>query len=97
MKLVNLSHTEQHSVKYGDYEATKIMIIVDGVSYLLPQQVTKAGEGCKDFISSTITTPNLPSGKYHLEATIQYDVNPLRTIEYHQNSEEFYIHNPQDN
>lgn len=80
--------------KFGDYESVRVFTIVDGVSYLLPQQLSKADEGCYDFISSTIATPNLPSGKYHIESVIIYHVNPLRTVEYRMGSGEFYIENP---
>lgn len=82
--------------KYGKYEAKTIYTIVDGVTYLLPTKISRADEGCADFVSSTITTPNIASGVYHIEVIIVYQVNPLKEVEYHFSSNDFNINNPSE-
>ena len=77
--------------KTGNYQANSIYRIEDGVKYVLPQQVTKSAEGCKDFISSSFTTPNIVPGVYKITADITYKVNPLKEISYKMESNEFKI------
>lgn len=82
--------------KYSDLTAELIYHIEDGVTYLLPRQVTKSEKGCRDFISSTFPTPNIPSGKYKLTGVAIYQVNPLKQQTYSMESNWFYIDNPND-
>ena len=77
--------------KRGHYEAELIYHVEDGVTYLLPRQVTKSDEGCQDFVSSTFITPNIEPGTYKITAIITYQVNPIRKVSYYMESNEFKI------
>lgn len=79
--------------KKGDYGATQIRTLHDGVIYIFPPIESKSKEGCHDFISTSTPTPNVPSGTYTFEIEAVYHPNPLRELSYHISSQEFSIVN----
>jgi hypothetical protein len=79
--------------KKGNYEATIIRSLHDGVVYLFPVIISKTREGSYDFISTTTTVPNVPSGTYIFETEIIYHPNPIREITYNIKSNEFEVVN----
>lgn len=79
--------------KKGNYSATQIRTLHDGVIYIFPPIESKTKEGCHNFISTSTPTPNVPSGTYTFETEVVYRPNPLREISYHITSGEFEIVN----
>lgn len=79
--------------KTGNYQATVVRTIRDGVIYLYPTVTTHSDEGCYDFISTTNGTPNVPTGMYTFQQEIIYHVNPIRDISYTISTGEFKITN----
>lgn len=80
--------------KNGDLSATVIRNIRDTVVYSYPVIQSSLPEGCSDFISSSSLAPNVPTGTYVYENTVIYQVNPIRTVQYHIESTPFKIINP---
>jgi len=65
---------------------------VDGLIYSVPENTSNFEEGCYDTIISSVDIPeNLPVGMYHYEESIEYRVNPIRTIIYEFTTEEFEV------
>ena len=77
--------------KVGEYQANIVYHIEDGVTYLMPHQISRSPEGCRDFISNSLVVPDLPAGEYRLVGDISYEVNPFKTVHYRMESDLFNI------
>jgi hypothetical protein len=67
--------------KTGDYPADVNYILIDGVSYSLPQFSNNRPAGCfKGIVSSGLMVPNVPSGTYKLMWRGTFYVNPLKIV-----------------
>jgi hypothetical protein len=67
-------------------------IVGEGTFVSLPSLSTNVQPGCSNSISATTRVPeNLRPGRYHLELTLCYRVNPLRTICNHARTETFAV------
>lgn len=79
--------------KTGNYSATQIRTLHDGVIYIFPPIESKTREGCHDFVSTSTPTPNVPSGTYTFQTEVVYKPNPIREISYIMESNPFRIVN----
>lgn len=80
--------------KEGNLDATVLRYVKDTVIYSYPETTSSFEEGCSNFVSTSILTPNVPEGEYRYENTIIYHVNPIKTVKYTIESEPFKIINP---
>jgi hypothetical protein len=76
--------------KYVNIPSTVTVRFVDTVVYSMPTFRTNLPLGCRK-TQGLLVAPNLPTGKYHVEVMYSYNPNPVRTIEYLFESNEFYI------
>lgn len=68
--------------------------LIDHIVTTFPEDSKIPGKGCfKDKVTDVATIPTLlsPGNDYHLEVTVFYEINPLRTIEYTFKSNNFEI------
>ncbi len=79
--------------KRGNYIAHQMRRLEDGVVYLFPDLSSSTTEGCLDFISTSTTVPNVPTGEYFFEIEFIYKVNPIREVRYTMHSNRFKIVN----
>lgn len=84
-----------YKFKYCRYNDTPALIsrsLEDGFIIDFPDIVGLSAQGCGD---ATVQTPNLPmgmpAGKYKLNINFTMEVNPIRTIYKHFESDIFYI------
>lgn len=67
---------------------------IDTVKIAMPVLVINTPTGCHRTISSTFKIPKiLPTGIYHFEVEVRYQVNPIRTVIVKYRTEEFKIVN----
>ena len=83
---------EVDSCKYKSVPATVTRRFVDEQStrYPQPTEVSNIKEGCS-VIRVPVAIPQLHSGIWYMELEISYQVNPLRTENYHFTTEKFNI------
>ena len=79
--------------KEGDYIATQIRRLEDGVVYLYPDFQSSTREGCYDFVVSSTIVPNVSTGEYIFELELVFKPNPIREIHYTMRSNSFKIVN----
>lgn len=80
--------------RYTDKQAIITRTLQDGVVYILPPvQATKVAEGCADNVTVNIATipKAIPPGKYTMVVSLEYRINPLRTITHTLATEPFYV------
>lgn len=77
--------------KYTDLEAKVARSFVDEVVYLVPTDVGVRPKGCGE-VMVELTIPNtLPPATYKLVIDYTYEVNPIRTISIHEETESFLV------
>jgi hypothetical protein len=64
---------------------------MNSIIYVTPTTITNRPSGCNSLIIGTIVPSELPPGKYFLEMSYQYQVNPIRKVTVIQNTEEFEV------
>jgi hypothetical protein len=79
--------------KYTTQKPEVDAIFVDSIKYLSAEQFAKLAEGCRITRVERHIPQSLPSGRYHLEVTVRYPVNPIRTIIKTMETDEFEVTN----
>jgi hypothetical protein len=64
---------------------------VDGIIFRSSNSTSLARAGCGTFYLTETIPTTLPAGNYFLQITIQYHMNPLRTITYVNRTEQFKV------
>jgi hypothetical protein len=83
--------------KYLDVEAHVHRTLAGTINYPLPDSTNHIPTGCRTAVSrNTIIPVGVAPGKYRLQLTASYHVNPVRTIEVSHFSEEFEVLPPDD-
>jgi hypothetical protein len=77
--------------KYTNVKPEVDAIFVDSIKYLSAEQFAKLIEGCRITRVERHIPESLPLGKYHLEVTVRYPVNPIRTIIKTTSTEDFIV------
>ncbi|MBU0847061.1 hypothetical protein KKH23_07695 [Patescibacteria group bacterium] len=78
--------------KFTDLQPVISRRLINNFTIALPSLSPQSGKGCVDLISSsTIVPAHLPAGKYKLEMSSSYQVNPLRVITIPYETEEFDV------
>ena len=77
--------------KYKDFSANLSRSFVDSLVYRTPNTTGNLAIGCHQVTTSLQVPLALSPGVYHLEITVSYDVNPLRTETHKLATEEFQV------
>ena len=77
--------------KYTDQKPEVDAIFVDSIKYLSAEQFAKLAQGCRITRVERKIPATLPVGRYHLEITVSYKVNPIRTIVKVMETDEFQV------
>lgn len=86
-----------YAIEYCKYRAVPATIYgayIDTVKIYMPEIRFNAPVGCGKIINDNFKIPKiLPSGIYHFEVDVVYQVNPLRKVKVHYRTEDFSIIN----
>lgn len=79
--------------RFTDQQAIVTRVIQDGLIYIMPPIQTNTGIGCQyDKIMSIAEIPKaIPPGKYQMLITVEFKINPLRTITHSLYTEPFTV------
>jgi hypothetical protein len=81
--------------KKMDYAPIIKWSLVDGFIYGIPRDSIFRGVGENEVYTYFIIPKGTPKGTYHLQAHIEYEITPFRTINYVWKSNTFIINSPQ--
>lgn len=82
---------EVDACKYLDKKPKVSVVFVNDIRYLSSDNFAAISLGCHKTLVERIVPDTLPSSHYHLEITIEYEINPIRTITNSIESEEFEV------
>ena len=77
--------------KYTNKQATISIAIVDGILYTLPPFEGAFEKGCGSFIHHIRIPEQMHEGEAHFMSTLEYRMNPLRTIVKRFKSDKFLV------
>lgn len=79
--------------RFTDKQAIVTRVIQDGLIYIMPPIQTHTGIGCQeDKIMSIAEIPKaIPPGIYKMLITVEFKINPLRTITHTLYTEQFTV------
>jgi hypothetical protein len=77
--------------KYTNQVPDLVKFFIDGVSYETLRTVGVVKKGCNTIISDAYVPKAIPAGAYRLSTVVRYKVNPIRTIEFINITEEFIV------
>ncbi len=84
----------QYEVSYCKYTSVMPTVersFVDGLIYITPSGSAQFGKGCRTSINTIYIPKSLPVGIYHIDASISFVMNPVRTITKHYQTEKFEV------
>ncbi len=93
-KTVKQGGTLKYTSKYCKFvrlPAVTSRSFANDLVFSTPEMTTDRESGCHTIIVAVPIPRELPGGKYHLENTYTYRVNPIRTIVIKHNTEDFII------
>lgn len=83
---------ELHYCKYQPYTATVLRTLVNSIRISYTEMRSDLAVGCGTIHSSDLQIPEFAEvGRYHIETTMEYKINPLRTEKITWRSQEFDI------
>lgn len=83
---------ELNYCKYKPYTATVYRTLVNSIRISYTEMHSNIAMGCRTLRSSDLRIPEFAeTGRYHIETTVEYVVNPLRTERITWRSQEFEI------
>lgn len=83
---------EMKYCKYKPYTATVLRTLVNSIRITYTELHSNLEMGCRTLRSSDLEIPEFAeTGRYHIETTIEYVINPLRTERITWKSQEFEI------
>lgn len=77
--------------KYTDVIPDLTKFFVDGVIYETPKSIGAIEKGCHVKNIDVYVPRAIPTGVYHMKFVARYEVNPIRTIEVINYSDEFRV------
>lgn len=77
--------------KFIDLPAKVTRSFINGLIYVSPSTIVNRPKGCNSFDIAVKIPEELPPGKYQMEMSYQYQINPVRVITIKHNTEEFEV------
>jgi hypothetical protein len=93
-KIVKRGEAIRYTANYCkciDKEALVTREFRNELIFVAPSTINNRPSGCHSLVIQTIIPEELPTGKFTMRMTYQYQVNPIRTITIIQDTEEFEV------
>ena len=77
--------------KHTDVIPSVTRKFIDGIIYAVPSSGVGLKEGCGKVVLSIPIPKSLPTGVYHLETNLNYQINPIRVINIEYSTDKFTV------